>query len=416
MIKSILNKLKTKDGKTLLENFLSLSVLQVAGYIFPLITLPYLARVIGVDSFGKIAFASAVIVWFQTVSDWGFNYTATRDVAKNRENSEKVHEIFSNIFWAKLLLMIISFVLLLIAIYIVPQFRENKTILLITFLVIPGNILFPDWFFQAIERMKYITILNLLSKLLFTLLIFLFIKEKSDFILQPLFNSLGFILSGIIAMYFIIVKWKVKIKRPNLHVILQTIKESTDVFINNIVPNFYNSFSTLLLGFYGGSISNGLLDAGNRFVTISQQFMGVISRTFFPYLSRNIDRHDVYVKINVYLSLFCVIILCLFAPLLIDMFFTKDFREAVKVLRILSLSIFFISIRNAYGTHYMILQGYEKKLRNLIFIGSIIGFVLSFPLIYYWDFIGAAINIILAQAIMAILVVTQAKRIKKINS
>src|SRR5690554_4712196 len=237
-LKKYINKIKkSKDGRTLVANFGYLSLLQIAGYIFPLITMPYLARVIGVDGFGKIAFASAVVVWFQTVADWGFNFTATRDVAQNRDDKEKVSEIFSNVLWARCLLMIFSFLLLLIALFLVPKFRENQTIILITFLIVPGHIMFPDWFFQAMERMKYITILNIISKLLFTIAVFVFIKEKSDFILQPLFTSLGFLVSGSIAMYLILGKWKIKLLRPSIPSIVSTIKGSTDVFINNIMPN-----------------------------------------------------------------------------------------------------------------------------------------------------------------------------------
>jgi hypothetical protein len=261
-VKKYINRIKkSKDGRTLVANFGYLSLLQIAGYIFPLITMPYLARVIGVDGFGKIAFASAVVVWFQTVADWGFNYTATRDVAKNRDDKDKVSEIFSNVLWARCFLMIVSFLLLLLAILIVPIFRENYAVILVTFLLVPGHIMFPDWFFQAMERMKYITILNLLSKLLFTIAVFVFIKNKGDYILQPLFTTLGYIVSGIISMYFILDKWKIKIKSPVFSSIISTIKGSTDVFINNIMPNLYNSFSIMLLGFFGGPVSNGLLDA-----------------------------------------------------------------------------------------------------------------------------------------------------------
>ncbi len=85
LFNKINNIKKSGDSRTLIANFGYLTLLQVAGYIFPLITIPYLAKVIGVDSFGKITFASAIIVWFQTITDWGFNYTATRDVAKNRQ-------------------------------------------------------------------------------------------------------------------------------------------------------------------------------------------------------------------------------------------------------------------------------------------------------------------------------------------
>jgi PST family polysaccharide transporter len=415
-IKKNFNRIqKSKDGRTLAANFGYLSLLQIAGYIFPLITMPYLARVIGVEGFGKIAFASAIVVWFQTVADWGFNYTATRDVAKKRDDKEKVSEIFSNVLWARCLLMILSFLLLVLVIYIVPTLRENYAVILVTFLLVPGHIMFPDWFFQAMERMKYITILSLLSKLLFTILVFVFIKEKNDFILQPLFTSLGFLLSGMIAMYIILSKWKVKLKRPSSNKIFKTIKESTDVFINNIMPNLYNSFSVMLLGFYGGQVSNGLLDAGSKFVNISQQFMTVISRTFFPFLSRRTDKHNSFAILNMLVAVIFSCFLFILAPIVIKLFFTEEFIPAITVLRIMSISILFLSLSSVYGTNYMIIQGFEKQLRNITFFSSLIGLIISFPLIYFFDYIGAAITIVVTRGILGLSITYKAKRINSPN-
>jgi len=410
--KSALEQLKkSKDGKVIASNFGYLMLLQIASYIFPLLTIPYLARVIGVEGFGKIAFAAAVIVWFKTISDWGFNYTATRDVALNKEDLNKVSEIFSNVLWSRIVLMFISLLILIIAIVIIPFFRENQNILLISFLLIPGNIIFPEWFFQAMERMKFITILSLSSKLVFTLLVFIFIKEKSDFILQPLFISLGFIVSGLIAMWIILVKWKIKIHRPNLIEIFKTIKGSTDVFINNIMPNLYNSFSVVLLGFYGGSVANGLLDAGSKFISISQQFLTIISRVFFPLLSRKIDSHNLYAKINIYLSIIACMSLFALAPFIISFFYTKEFSGAVIILRIMSISIIFSALISTFGTNFMIVKGYERVLRNTTMACSLAGFVLAFPLISSYGYIGAAITITLTRITLGLAIMYKAKKI-----
>jgi len=165
-----------QDYKSLVSNFSYLTLLQVAGYLFPLITIPYLSRVIGVEGIGRVAFGAAVITWFMSISTWGFNYTATREAARNRDDLNKLSEIFSNVFWARSALAFLCFIVLLGLIIVISSFRENKLVLLITFLTIPGNILFPEWLFQALERMKYITILSLISKLLFTLTIFIFNK------------------------------------------------------------------------------------------------------------------------------------------------------------------------------------------------------------------------------------------------
>ena len=412
-LKLIISKVLTsKDGKTLVTNFGYLSLLQIASYFFPFITMPYLARTIGVEGFGKIAFASAVMVWFTTIADWGFNYTATRDVAKNRDDKEKVSEIFSNVLWARLLLTFISFIVLVILVYFVPKFRENADIIFVTFLLIPGHIMFPDWFFQAIERMKYITILNLLSKTLFTIAVFVFIKEKSDYIVQPLLNTCGFLISGVIAMYFILVKWKYKLYKPSFSNIIKTIKNSTDVFLNNLMPTFYNAFSMILLGFVGGDIANGLYESGNKFTNVSQQFLGVLSRTFFPFLSRKIDKHSVYAKINIGTSILFALFLILSAPLLVKIFYTEEFVNAEIIIRITSISLVFLAIGNVYGTNYLIIMNKEKQLRNITLISSVIGFILSFPLIYKYEVIGAALVVTITRGILGFMTMYYAKYLK----
>lgn len=413
-LKQLFARLKqSKDGKTLVANFGYLSLLQVAGYVFPLITMPYLARVIGAEGFGKIAFAAAIMVWFQTIADWGFCYTATRDVAKNRDDKEKVSEIFSNVFWARILLMFVSFVALSICVMTIPKLRENANVIMISFLMIPGHIMFPDWFFQAMERMKYITILNIISKTLFTIAIFLFIKERDDYILQPLFTSLGFVVSGIIAMYYILIKWKIRLRFTPFKEIIKTIKSSTDVFINNIVPNFYNAFSSILLGFVGGEVANGILDAGRKFVNIAEQLLSVISRVFFPFLARKGEKHGLYAKINITISVVMAIFLFVFAPLIIRTFFTSEFENSIIVLRILSISIISGSLKNIYAFNYMILRGYEKQSRNIMIICSLIGFLLAFPLVTKYSYIGVSIVYLFTLSLMGVASMLFVKKNKK---
>lgn len=412
-ISNIKNRiLSSKDGKTLFANLGYLSLLQIAGYIFPLITIPYLAKVIGVDGFGKIAFASSVIIWFQTISDWGFNYTATRDVAKNRNDIEHVSDIFSSVFWARCLLMIVSFIILVFLIILIPKFREDSNVIFATFLMIPGYIMFPEWFFQAMERMKYITILNILSKALFTVAVFIFVKEKSDYILQPLFVSCGYILSGILAFYYIRRIWGIKLKKVPPATIFSAIRSSFDVFLNNIMPNLYNSFSTMLLGFVGGPSANGIYDAGCKFVNIAQQFMQVVSRTFFPFLSRKIEKHHIYVLINIFLAAVGSLLLFLLSPLLIKIFFTSEFYPSITIMKVMSISLFFLMLGDVYGTNYLIIKGKERQLRNISLICSLIGFAISFPLIHYFDYIGAALTVTITRGLLGFNSMFYAKRLQ----
>lgn len=407
--------LKNEEGRVITTNFSYLFLLQIASYLFPLVTMPYLARVIGAEGFGRIAIASAVIMWIQTISDWGFNYTATRDVAKNREDKDMVSHILSNVIWAKFILLFLSFVILLLLIYFVPIFRENYLVILITFLMVPGHILFPDWFFQALERMKYITILNLLSKLLFTIAIFVFIKEKTDYIYQPLFVSLGFILSGIISLYYIFVKWEYKFYKPELKSIFITIKGSTNVFINNIAPNLYNSFSVVLLGIYSTSIQNGIYDAGKKFTTIIYNFMNIFTRVFFPYFSRKSQGYKVYAISSILLSVFLVALIIILAPFLINIFFGSEFADSVIILRITAVSLIFLMIDSVFGINFLLVKGYDKILRNITMVSSIIGFLLAFPLVKYFSAIGVAVVYTFTSALIGVGSMIYACKIKKKN-
>lgn len=403
----------SKDGKVLIANFGYLTLLQIATYIFPLITLPYLARVLGVDAMGKLAFSSAVIVWIQTICDWGFNYSATREVAKHRDDPNIVSTVFSTVFWARCCLMVLSLIVLSILILLFPTFRNNAQLLYITFLIVPGTIMFPDWFFQAMEKMKYITWLNIILRLVFTIAIFLFIKTQDDYILQPLLLSLGYIIAGIIALYIIIFDWKIKLRKIPIRAIINSITNSTNIFINNLLPNFYNSFSYILLGFISTDTSTGLYNAGRKLPEVCNRFLNVFTRVFFPYFARKTDNHALYAKLNISLSVLCAIGMILLANPLIRLFYGVEFMPAVVVLRITAVSVVFNTLNSVYGMNYLLVCGQDKLLRNLTAISSLIGFVISFPLAHYFDYIGVSCSFLIATILMGILPMIYAKRIIK---
>lgn len=410
-IRAQIDRIKhSKDGRAIASNMVYLSLLQIAGYIFPLITMPYLARVIGADGFGKIAFAAAIITWIQTIADWGFNYTATRDVAKNRDNEEIVSNIFSRVLWARCVLALFSLIILIGLILFIPTFRENSKIILFTFLIVPGQILYPEWFFQAIEKMKYITILGVMTRFIFTLLVFVFIREKEDYIYQPLITSFGYVCSGIIALYFILIRWHIKVKFIPIQDVFKTIKNSTNVFINNLMPNLYNSFSVILLGFFGTPTHTGLYDAGKKLTALSNTAMTVVSRAFFPFLSRRIDKHNLYQIFSLSIAATFTLILLIFAPWLIKFFFGNDFSESILVLRITAPAIFFVNMCSVYGTNYLIVNGYDRIMRNITLVSSIIGFAIAFPLIFCFKYIGAAIVYTTASFILGTLSLIYAKK------
>ena len=254
MIKGFIKKFtNTEDKKRLLSNFISLSVLQGANYILPLITLPYLVRVLGPEKFGLIMFAQAFIQYFVILTDYGFNLSATREISIHRENKGKVSEIFSSVMTIKFILMIVSIIILSVVIFSFEKFRNDWGIYFLTFGMVAGQVLFPVWFFQGMERMKYITFLNILAKLIFTVAIFVFIHEASDYIYVPLINSLGFIVAGILAMWIVFRNFKVSFKLPCFYDIKYQLSDGWHLFVSTVGVSLYRSADTVILGLFSSN-------------------------------------------------------------------------------------------------------------------------------------------------------------------
>lgn len=417
MIKSFIIEIfrivnKSKDAKRVISNFSYLSILQIGSYVLPILTYPYLARVIGVEGFGKIAFAMSIVVYFTTITDWGYNFSATRDVARNRENLDSISKIYSVVTSSKLFLLFVSAIIMVILIFSVPQLKEDFLVYILSFSIVIGQTIFPEWLFQGLENMKFMVILNIISKLIFTMLIFIFIKSPNDYVLQPLFAGCGYILSGVISLYFIHRKMKLRFKVSNFREIYVSIKNSFDVFLNNLMPNLYTSVSVLILGFLGGSVANGILDGASKFYSICAQFLSVMSRAFFPFLSRKLEKHSIFVKIKLSMTIVLALILFLGADFFINTFLTNSFRESVLPLRIFAISLIFHSLTNIYGTNYLILIGKEGVLRRITVLISILCFILAFPLIYYFSYIGAVLTISFARVLLGSIVYIIAKKEK----
>lgn len=410
-IRSLVSAGGDAEKKTLMGNFLSLLALQVANYLFPLLTIPYLAHVLGVDRYGSIAFASAVMVYFQTVVDYGFVYSSVREIAVCKDDADAVSSIYSRVVWSRLTLMVCSLVLLILLMACVPKFAENSLILTVSFLLVVGQAIFPDWLFQGLERMKYITFFNVSIKLLFTVCVFVFIRKPDDFWMQPLFVSMGYMGSGVAAM-LLVRRWNIRFRRTRFAEIRRSIKSNFDLFVNQIVPNLYGSTSVILLGFFHGDAANGRFGAANQFNSAGSSLLMVLSRTFYPFLARRIDKHGFYERFTLGLGALFSVALFLMAPLLIRWFFPPSFYAAINVLRIIALSMFFLVMIDVYGTNYLLAQGYDKLVRKITMYTSLLGLMVAIPLTYYFSASGVAMAILISRMSTALIEYFCVKRIK----
>ena len=399
MFRKIRSLLKSRDSKTLLGNFFSLSALQLVGMILPLVTLPYLLRVIGFSKYGIIILAVSLIAYFQSITDYSFKITATRDVAIFKNSPKKLNTIYSKVIIVKSVFIIISFFIITLIILLYPPFYEERKVFFLTMPLLLGYALFPEWFFQGIEKMKYIAFLNIGIKLFFTICIFIFIKTEVDYWIYPLLQSLGFLFAGIIGQIILYRKYNLRFILLKPKIIKHAIRDNFPIFVNQFLPNLYNNTTTLLLGLFATSYLVGIYDALKKVVNVPVIILGVVSRVFYPFLNRKKNAFVHYRKIMSILTLILLVLPILFHSLIIS-YLNLDYSNSFLITIILSASIIGYAAYDIYGLNFFIIRRQDKLVMRNTFYSSLLGFLLAFPLIYYFDIIGASINLLLARFFM----------------
>ncbi len=404
-IKSFMkNKIKfltnTEDKKRLMSNFFSLSVLQGANYILPLLTLPYLVRVLGVEYFGLLAFATAMITYFQILTDYGFDLTATREISIHRENKEKVVEIFSSVMTIKIILMFVSFFLLSILVFSFEKFSKDALVYFLTFGIVIGQVLFPVWFFQGMERMKYITYLNILSKVIFTIAIFVFVQEQSDYYLVPFLTSIGFMIAGIWSLYLIKKEFGISFQLQTHLTIKKYFIDGWDVFVSRIFVSLYTTINILLLGFFTNHTVVGYYAIAEKIVNAVGGLFTPANQTIYPYMAKIYNKQkekffDFTKKVAIsYLVLAIVmcIALYIFSEFIVRIISGNVDVNIMNIYYVLIFTLITIPFGPLF-TQVLIIQKRNKEFNKIVRNTFILNMLIAPFLIFNYSGIGLAVSI-----------------------
>ncbi len=396
------------DYKRLLSNFFSLSVLQGLNYLFPLITMPYLTRVLGMDKYGLVSYAAVIISYFQMVTDYGFNLSATKDISVNRNDDKKVSEIFSSVMTIKIGLLVVCFALMSLIVEIFGKLRVYDTVYFLTFLGVIGNVLFPVWFYQGIEKMKYITYFNFVSRLAATGLVFIIIKTENDFMKLVLLNSVISVIMGVVSLCVVLKVYKVKYVRPGLNALKENIKEGWYIFISSFSINIYISSNVLILGIFGNNTVVGYYTVVEKLITAVRSLVGIVFQTTYPYICRLADEaleklkrfyRKVFVPLYACLFLGCLLVFVL-SDIIVYIIAGNQVQSAI-VMKILSFVPLIVALNiPAYQT--LVAYGQKKSYTSVLLSGSVLNILLNLVLAHKFLYYGTAVSVLITEVYITV--------------
>lgn len=417
---SILKKIiDTSEKKRFFGNFISLATLQGLNYILPLLTLPYLVRVLGVDKFGALAIATAVVSYFVVLTDYGFNFTATREVSVFRENNEKLNEIFSSVMIIKAILLVLSLAILSLMVFFIEKFKADPLLYYITFGMVLGQILFPVWFFQGMEKMKYITIINIISKTFFTIAVFVFVKKSSDYYLVPLLTSLGAILSGIYSLFLIYNNFNIRFKFQTKKVLFSYVKGGSHLFLTSALINLLTSSGSLILSFVTTNTIVGYYSAMERLFRAVVGLFSPITQALYPISCTKVNKkelaHSYFKKVLIAIGSVAILVgslVAIYSSEIVNIVYGSRFQSYSYILAVMMIWLFWGVLNNIIGIQYLTAMRKDKFYTFSFFIAGFTTVALNLCLVPYFFINGILFSMIIGEILLTVIMLSLIFRFK----
>lgn len=399
-------------SQSITKNAIYNILLNIASVIFPLITAPYISRVLEPNGVGLYNFAITYAGYFALVALLGIPTYGVREVSKNRDNKDCLTELVSQLMTIAAITTLGVSLIYILTIAIVGQLNENYIIFLLAGFFIYLAPFKINWYFQGIENFGYITKVSLIIRTLSVICLFIFVKQKDDLVIYIILSVLG----GVFADLFNFMKmWKSGIKpRLTLKGIRPHINPLLVLFASSIAISIYTVLDTLMLGFIRGYEEVGYYTNAMHMSRVILTAVTSLSIVAVPRVSLYMNNKD-YVNINLlmnksfsavsFLAIPIAIGLLCITPTFVPLFFGEKFMGAVVPLMILSLLIIVIGLNNLTGVQMLIGMGLDKLFFYSVLTGTITNFVMNCLFIPLWGAIGASVASVIAETLILLVTI-----------
>jgi PST family polysaccharide transporter len=390
------------------RNVISLYILQFGMYVLPLITVPYLVRVLGPDRFGSVAFGQGLMAYLSIVVNYGFDFSATRLIARAGNDLTAVTETAANVWGAKALLFAVTGLIVWLLLLFIPALGRSTPMLFALYGIVGGSVLFPTWLFQGMERMSVISITNLVVRAVGVVVIFAIVHHPRDAMRYAFILSAQALIAGGLGALVGVRMFSLALKLPSLQGVIRQIVESTPFFASTAAISLYTSGNAFVLGLLTTPTIVGYYSAAEKIVTASTGLLGPVAQAVYPRFSRMAQETKGYallwarrmLAMTGTLGLLLSLCLFLFAPLIVRVALGIKYMPSELVIRIMAPLPFLIAISNVLGVQVLFPFGHESKVLFIVLAGGIVNLALAVLWAPLWGASGMAAAVVISELIV----------------
>ena len=362
-----------KKDRQLLGNTVMLYMMQFSTYLFSFITVPYQTRVLGASLYGKIGVAVATMAYFQLFMDFGFLLSATEDISAHREDKTYVGKKLTSVALIKTAFAMLSFGVVLALTFLAEPFKSFRSMYLIYICAYIANSFLPDYFYRGVENMSAITVRTVFVKLFSTVLTFVLLRSKQDYLIVPILLLAGNLIAVVWAYVYLVKKLRYRFEAVFFADILHDLKRSSMFFLSRIAGTVYSATNTIITGYIDPTgPTSGYYTSADKVVSTAKSGFSPISDSVYPYMIKN--RNFKLIKKILLVTEPVIIAGCLvvgvFARPLCTLAFGSEYADTAPILRAFLPVIAVILPSYLLGFPTLGAMGLSKHANRSIFVGT----------------------------------------------
>jgi len=412
---NLISKIKGLTRLSAVQNGMWMYALQICNTVIPLLTLPYITRILGDAGYGVFSFALNLVSYLQVFIEYGFPLSATRDVVACREDKNQINRIFSSVLYARICLLLVSILILTGAISLFGNDPVQMQCMAVLSICLVGNCLQQDWLFQGLQKMKFISVINISCRLVSVALIFGFVKDRNDLLLYCLLYGLPLLLSGLVGTVVVRKTFCLSFVKLTMQQTLDALKKGFFVFTTSLSAKIFGAIGVTFLGFFSTDSTVGIYSAIQRIPQTIMLAWTPINQVLYPISSQRMQvsvaegrkfvrkMHFLFLLPFVFLSA----LIAIFAKPIIGIAFGPEY--AVKAFWVVPLLIWMVlGINNNFlGVQTLLASGRDKEYSSCFQFGVGCTVILNFLFIYFGDGLGAACAPAVSELLLTVALLTR---------